>query len=118
MKPKKKIYPLPRFDTDVVQAVVHQGYCFSRKSKDTIKVQKFHEEYDMSPGRQYERYYSFHINFETKKVDGMNINEYTSAYKRATIWVKPEELQMLIAVEANLNRLLEAGKIEPNMIEV
>lgn len=118
MMARNKIYPLPMFAPEVVAKVVKFGCIFDRKSKDTIKVLKFHEEYDMSPSRQYERYYSFHLDFENKKVDGMNINEHVPGYKRATIWIKPEELEMLLAVEANLNRLLEAGKIEPHMIEV
>lgn len=103
-----KIYEVPELSQELMFRITAFGYRVERKSKDCIKLTPID---DHAP--QYKRYYAFHIDFNAGEVSGMNINEYTSNYKRATIWVKREELQLLLDIETELKKLLEIGELLP-----
>lgn len=103
-----KLYEVPKLSQELMSRIATFGYKVERNSKDCVKLTPID---DHAP--QYKRYYSFHIDFNAGEVSGMNINEYTSNYKRATIWVKSEELQLLTDIEAELKKLLETGDFLP-----
>lgn len=100
-----KEYRVPNIESKLLKRINAAGLVVLRRSKDVVKL---YPKDDV--GIQYKRYYSFHIDFVGGQCDAMNINEYTSSYKRATIWVKPEELQLMLDVKQELTRLLEVGE--------
>lgn len=100
-----KLYEVPKLSQELLLRIAKLGYKLERKSKDCIKLIPID---DYMP--QYKRYYSFHIDFNAGEVSGMNINEYTSNYKRATIWIKSEELKLLLDIEKELKNLLETAE--------
>ena len=103
-----KTYTLPTLSSSLLQRIAAFGYHLERKSKDCIKLMPTDK-----VNLDYKRYYVFHIDFQARIVDGMNMSEHVPGYKRATIWVKPEELQLMLDTRAELQKLLENDEILP-----
>ena len=103
-----KVYQLPIVSSELSKRITEAGFKLERKSKDCVKLMPMDEVM-----MQYKRYYVFHIDFEAGIVDGMNISEHVPGYKRATIWVKKDELQLLLDLEKELTKLLEIGEFLP-----
>ena len=104
-----KHYPIPEFSEDLQKQMSAYGVAPIRASRDAIKLAK-----PVPVGgiaNSYARYYTFHLDFESKKVDGFNINEHTSRYSRATIWLRRDELELLLAFEQELNQLLQSDAL-------
>lgn len=102
-----KSYPIPEFSEDLQKQMSAYGVAPVRASRDAIKLAKSAPAAGIASS--YARYYTFHLDFENKKVDGFNINEHTSRYSRATIWLRRDELDLLLAFEQELNQLLQSG---------
>lgn len=103
-----KVYQLPAVSSSLEKRIAEAGFKLERKSKDCIKLIPINDAM-----MHYKRYYVFHIDFAAGVVDGMNISEHTSRYSRATIWVKPAEMQLLLDLEKELTKLLEIGEFLP-----
>ena len=103
-----KEYQLPKLSPKLEDRIKAAGLHVERKSKDCIKLMPTD-----SININYKRYYVFHIDFQERIVDGMNMSEHVPGYKRATIWVKPEELQLMLDTGAELQKLLENDEILP-----
>lgn len=106
-----KVYALPRFNSRVQKLIDNNGYSVSRNSKNVILVGKTAKE-------SYPTSYAFHLNFETKTVQKINIRIHSYGYKDIVLNVTPEELKMILKIEQDLSLLLLNGKIAENKAEV
>lgn len=95
-------YQVPQLSEELLHRIDAAGYLIMRKSKDVVKLYPKDD-----CGIQYKRYYSFHLDMIGKVCDSMNINEYTSSYKRATIWVKVDELQIMLDTKKEITEWLQ-----------
>lgn len=103
-----KTYSIPELDDKLLTRIANFGYKLERKSRDCIKLMPIDE-----INLQYKRYYVFHIDFTSGEIDGMNMSEHVPGYKRATIWVKPQELELMLDVRKALQKLLSIGELLP-----
>lgn len=104
----RKTYDLPNFSEELIQRMNKAGLEAQRNSKNCISLHPLD-----SYMETYKRLYNFHIDFSNKQVDGMNISEYTSNYKRVNIWVKSDELRLILDIEKELTDLLASDKFLP-----
>lgn len=110
-----KSYPIPEFSEELQKQMSAYGVAPIRASRDAIKLTKATSVAGIA--NSYARYYTFHLDFENKKVDGFNINEHTSRYSRATIWLRRDELELLLAFEQELTQLLQSGVLIADAIK-
>lgn len=106
-----KTYTLPTLSSSLLQRIAAFGYHLERKSKDCIKLMPSQDE--KLPFDGYKRYYVFHIDFAAGECSGMNISEHVSGYKRATIWLRDEELKLLLDIKNQITQSLELGEFLP-----
>lgn len=101
-----KVYQVPKLSAKLEERIKAAGLQVERKSKECIKLTPIDK-----VNIDYKRYYVFHIDFQARIVDGMNMSEHVPGYKRATIWVKPEELQLMLDTREELQKLLANDEI-------
>ena len=107
-----KVYPVPELSIAIKKRIEAAGMELMRKSKECIKLVPI-DAYATPGAPSYARYYTFHLDFINKVITGFNLNEYTSTYKRVTIWLKREELQLILDIEAELAELIAEDLIKP-----
>ena len=103
-----KTYTLPTLSSSLLQRIAAFGYHLERKSKDCIKLMPTDK-----VNLDYKRYYVFHIDFAAGECSAMNISEHVPGYKRATIWLKDEELTLLLDIKNQITQSLELGEFLP-----
>lgn len=104
-----KVYVLPKFNRTLAKVIREEGWMISRNSKNVVTVTK--------PG-YYNKAYTFHLDFDGKCVSVINLKTRCSGYKDVTIPVNTSVMKTLIKIEAALNRMLEAGLVTENKVEV
>lgn len=101
-----KVYQIPDVGDELKERIAKAGFKLERRSKECIKLVKA----DAQTGIQYHRYYSFHLEGPTKEVT-FNLNEYTSSYKRAVIWLKKDIMKLVLDIQEALEKLLRNDEI-------
>lgn len=101
-----KVYQIPNVGEELEERIAKAGFKLERNSKNCIKLVKAKQEC----GVQYLRYYSFHLESESKDVS-LNLNEYTSSYKRAVIWLNKDIMRLVLDIQDVLEKLLRNDEI-------
>lgn len=101
-----KVYQIPNVGEELEERIAKADFKLERNSKNCIKLVKAKTEC----GTQYLRYYSFHLESESKDVL-LNLNEYTSSYKRAVIWLNKDIMRLVLDIQEALEKLLKNDEI-------
>ena len=101
-----KVYQIPSVGEELEERIAKAGFKLERNSKNCIKLVKA----EVDCGAQYLRYYSFHLESESKDVS-LNLNEYTSSYKRAVIWIDKDIMRLVLDIQEVLEKLLRNDEI-------
>ena len=101
-----KVYQIPNIGEELQERIAKLGLKLERGSKNCIKLVTANPQ----GGVQYLRHYSFHLDAQTKDV-AFNLNEYTSSYKRAVIWLDKDVMLVVLDIRDVLEKLLRNDEI-------
>lgn len=103
-----KVYTIPKFSRTLTKALKDGEWEVVRNSKSVITLTR---------SGLLARNYKFHLNFEAKCVDTINLCTRCSGYKNVTIALKAEDMKMLVKLEAAFNKMLQANEITESKVE-
>lgn len=104
-----KVYTIPKFSRTLTKTLKEGEWKVVRNSKSVVTLTR---------GGLFARNYKFHLNFETRCVETINLCARCSGYKDVTIPIKTSDMKVLIRLEEAFNKMLQANEINESKVEV
>lgn len=104
-----KVYMIPKFSRTLTKVLKDGGWRVIRNSKNVITITR---------QGWVKTSYTMHIDFDSKRVDRINLRTRCSGFKDVTIPVVTADMKVLIRLEEAFNKMLQANELSELKVEV